>query len=263
MSSIRSYRKALVSFIDVIGFADFVKESETAPSHVVPEIYRILKTLRSQIEEGEQFKYSDIEGLGPEPDPLFRAFSFSDCTVRVTFLDSENNLPNVLIRELRLLSEKQLELACWSADEWEEFPVLLRGGISVGNISMDPDLKSDEIIFGPAMVRSYELEKATAVYPRIVLDRQLVKESKANEWTGILKQGDDGVYFLNYLRECIELEPLIEPIMIGNATMSLFKHRKTIEKGINILKSSSRMNERILQKYLWLRSHLINTCAAG
>lgn len=154
----REYKRALVSFIDVIGFADFVKGSERAPERV-PDIYRILKILRSQMQEGERFKYPMIEGQEGPPEPLFRGFSFSDCTVRATLIDPENNLRNILIRELQLLSERQLELACWSADEWEEFPVLLRGGISVGNISMDPDPKSDEIVFGPAMVRSYELEK--------------------------------------------------------------------------------------------------------
>lgn len=86
-----------------------------------------------------------------------------------------------------------------------------------------------------------------------MIDRELIRESKANEWGPILKQGDDGVYFLNYLRGCVELEPEFDFVVtLGLGATSLLKHRETIEKGIKTLQSQGRMNERILQKYFWL-----------
>jgi hypothetical protein len=106
------YRRALVSYIDVIGFSELVKSLKSDPD-LAPRIHLIL-------------------------------------------------------------------LVCWSAAPWENFPILLRGGICVGDISMDPDPRSDEIVFGPAMVRAYELERDAAVYPRIVIDRELIKEADAS-----------------------------------------------------------------------------------
>ncbi|HEY1527897.1 MAG TPA: hypothetical protein VGH51_16815 [Candidatus Angelobacter sp.] len=67
------------------------------------------------------------------------------------FLDEIHTLQKALGHELSVLAEKQMQLVCWSATPWENFPILLRGGICVGDISMDPDPRSDEIVFGPAM----------------------------------------------------------------------------------------------------------------
>jgi hypothetical protein len=236
----QEYRRALVSFIDVIGFAEFVKDLETKPSSA-PEIHRILSVLRSQIATKDIGIVPRFEGVIPEPECVFRAFSFSDCTVRVTFLDEVHTLQKALGHELSALAERQLDLICWGADEWEEFPVLLRGGIC-----------AEEIVFGPAMVRAYELERDTAVYPRIVVDRELMKEVDANRWYPIVKQGDDGIYFLNYLCGSIEFLAQHRSTEPEEYRRSFFRHRKAIEKAIQRLQHDNKMNDRILQKYLWL-----------
>ena len=49
MGYVPAYEQAVVSFLDVLGFADFVRDSEKYPEHV-PEIRRMLEVLRDQFE---------------------------------------------------------------------------------------------------------------------------------------------------------------------------------------------------------------------
>ena len=46
--------------------------------------------------------------------------------------------------------------------------VWVRGGVTVGNI-----LHDDDVVFGPALNRAYELESKVAKFPRIVLDVEI------------------------------------------------------------------------------------------
>lgn len=50
--------------------------------------------------------------------------------------------------------------------------VLCRGGIAVGDL-----YHRDGVIYGPALVRAYQLESQVAIYPRIVLDKEAFADS--------------------------------------------------------------------------------------
>jgi hypothetical protein len=250
----KTYKQALVTYIDVLAFREFVKASEKAPSRIA-EIDRILLVLKTQLTNSPRFKYA----VNRPPEELFRAFSFSDLTVRATLINPENDLLNIFNREMQILAEKQLELACWGGDDTETFPVLLRGAISVGPILMDPtELRNDQI-FGPALVRSYELESETSVFPRIVIDRHLMK--KVNKHGNMLyrqfmTRGDDGIDFVNYLSGCTEFFQAGEPITFHNSSTTFENHKKMIEKAVAQLKKSKKKpGDRVIQKYLWLMNY--------
>ena len=65
---------------------------------------------------------------------------------------------------------------------------LLRGGIAIGDIYHD-----DEVVFGPALVRAYELKSQIAVYPRIVLDKEVLDQGHIQGF----HVHEDGIYFLD------------------------------------------------------------------
>jgi hypothetical protein len=48
---------------------------------------------------------------------------------------------------------------------------LLRGGVAIGDIYHD-----EEAVFGPALVRAYDLERTVAKVPRIVIDQEVLEE---------------------------------------------------------------------------------------
>ena len=88
--------------------------------------------------------------------------------------------------------------------------VLVRGGLTFGKISV-----RNGSIFGPAFIEAYDLESKVAVYPRIVVSPQALGallagklalhagNSIAHDVKGIrnlIRQGDDGVWFIDYAR---------------------------------------------------------------
>ena len=82
--------------------------------------------------------------------------AFSDCVVRVCFLDSPWRL-GALYWELSALATAQAELA--------KDGIFLRGGMTAGEIWCD-----GSNAFGPALVRAHELESVLTDWPRIIVD---------------------------------------------------------------------------------------------
>jgi hypothetical protein len=65
---------------------------------------------------------------------------------------------------------------------------LMRGGVAVGDLIHD-----SEVVFGPALNRAYELESKIAIYPRIVVDDEVVRIGNI----GHLLASEEGVHFLD------------------------------------------------------------------
>jgi hypothetical protein len=86
--------------------------------------------------------------------------------------------------------------------------IVIRGGVTVGKI-----VKSYGQLYGPAVVRAYELESQIARYPRIIVGKEVIEELNENpglwihdqgtemeEVRGLLREGDDGQLYVDYLR---------------------------------------------------------------
>ncbi len=85
--------------------------------------------------------------------------------------------------------------------------MLLRGAITYGKI-----VHNNQMIFGPALVRAYELESKKAVYPRVIIDRNITDTMKNSSGLSLsratlnpsLNRKDDGdeYYYSHYLNNC-------------------------------------------------------------
>jgi hypothetical protein len=72
---------------------------------------------------------------------------------------------------------------------------LVRGGITIGDFFID-----NTMVWGPALLRAYELENNIAIYPRVVIDHDIISELNSNkEASDYLLLDFDGVTFLNYM----------------------------------------------------------------
>ena len=107
---------------------------------------------------------------------------------------------------------------------------LLRGGITIEELFID-----DVMVWGKALLRSYELEDKIAIYPRIIIDNNIIsqisKEDKAYEF---IKYDFDGFAFLNFLHNCH---------FVGEMLMNGFELMKQ--------EAGATPNDRILQKLIW------------
>lgn len=240
MSSDVSYVKSLVTFLDVLGFRSMINTRSAS------DIYKILNHVSEYAGNNQDIRFENQVDL--EPDCI----QFSDAIVRVNKVESGINDVSpfgVFFWEVLGLVHAQIELA--------NLGVLVRGGIALGDV-----YSSEDKVFGPAMVRAYELESKYALYPRIVIDPLVVKElhenpkiksqyhdleMEKNYLKDLLCQGDDGVWFVNYLEAAYgEVDDkAIYPVFLN-------KHRDLI---VSCGSGCGDEVNSITSKYLWLAKY--------
>jgi hypothetical protein len=231
-----TYSQALVSYIDILGFADLIKDSETAATGVA-KIVRLLTTMKDEFSIGGRI-HRRPDG---RTEKIFRSFNFSDLIVRTTRIPDGADIGEYLDWELFYLGDKQLSLAVEGH--------LVRGGISIGPLFVGD---GSTILFGPALVRAYKLESEKAVYPRILVDAGLKKKAEQDGydqgWKDHVHRGEDGEYSLDYLFGSA-LTGLVVPAD-DDPRPQIERHRKMIEDKIQ--NEVQHKDERTRQKYKWL-----------
>lgn len=250
-----NYREALLAYIDVLGFKKLIEKS-VADARLFSEILALLRRLKDQTgSEG----WSPIYEKGKPPTSVFRAFNFSDLTVRATYAHKAIHYFSLCQWEFLYLCRVQINLVCRT-------DFLIRGAISAGLISMEPNNKvDDDILFGPALIRAYELEKERPGPPRIVIDSSVLK--KAEQYRDSYYEGefpwpvsiygdnvtsDHGKSFIDYLFSAA-VQPLYsineKPVgLLG----TLQAHKDAVERRIKNLKDA---DAGVVEKLRWLVSY--------
>jgi len=131
---------------------------------------------------------------------------------------------------------------------------LQNGFLLRGAIVCDKVFHRERKIFGPALVKAYEMESKKAIYPRIILDDGIIdiarehhSRSHSPDWEvdfikeGMIMQDSDGLYFIDYFYKILsELDDYYSYLAY------LDRLRKIIIEGLKTKK-------RIKKKYLWMK----------
>jgi len=243
------YEKRLVAFIDILGFKEIVKQSETDISKI-ELIYSALDYLKNweaqekwdlrlvEIEEDAQKR--GVDNFDIREKTNITAFSDS-IVVSVKVDDNINEMASTLIINLAYIGAFLLEKG-----------ILFRGGLTVGNLIHI----ENGTVFGQGLIDSYKLESNNAKYPRIILSDKLLKElnypieTKRNRYPyhQYVDRFDDGcvgfhqMIYYQVIESWTEMtkEKLIE---------SLGKVRKVIVGGLD----TTFENPDVFEKYKWLK----------
>ena len=232
-----SYRQAIVTFVDILGFREIVS------SRPVSDVRRIVRLVQHFARPGGQ----EARDLSDDEVPWTRTFAFSDSIIRIRPFD-RNFREGALFSEVISLVHMQADLA--------DVGVFVRGGLTTGNVFFE-----DNAIFGPAFVRAYDLESQFANVPRVVVDPLVFEELRSNPelraehhdledeihyLRHLLSRSDDGIWFVDYLR-AIQRE-LDEP----DYYPTFLEHHRDF-----IIRNSAAVSghSRALQKYLWLANY--------
>lgn len=229
------YEPCIVTFIDVLGFRVLVTNRSAAYVH------RVINAL-------ERFTPPDDSEIGRKDARLISqayAQSVSDAIVRIrpyktTYRDG------ALVHGILDLLHAQIELI--------NLGVLVRAGLTVGDAYVSPNGKGP--MFGPAMVRAYEIESQEAVYPRIVIDDDALERHKLDPLLRsdnnslaeerkllrlLLAIGDDGTRYIDYLNAAAEFDG--PSLYLG----FLQTHAQLIRAG-----KVESANRSVRRKYEWL-----------
>ncbi|MBI4458351.1 hypothetical protein HY633_05290 [Candidatus Uhrbacteria bacterium] len=228
----------MVSFIDVLGFRDLLKTRSAA------EVYGVVKKLEHFTKPEEDNPPRSIAEIRMQSRAF--AYALSDAIIRVRPYDTQYH-DGAFFWELYDLLHAQIALI--------NSGVLMRAGVAVGDGYVG--LNGEGPIFGPAMVRAFEIESQEAIFPRVVIDEHAIEEHRTDPRlrgehntldyeldvvAGFLRTGEDGTRFIDYLRACrTEFEEL------SSYFRFLKRHADLIRRG------RARTEERrILRKYDWL-----------
>jgi hypothetical protein len=222
MSRKPQYRRAIVTLIDILGFREIVQRAEA----------------------GEVLDYLTVKDnfgfRAPFDKPKdFRSHSFSDLIVTCHPIP-EGTVSHQTI--FRLFSE----IVRTGFHQWwlTGAGIFVRGGITAGPIH-----SSSKHVFGPGLVRAYEIESGIAKWPIIALDEALIK-ALVDDIPSLLKQDlvsekeifakqlvalgllfsllartGEGVWFIDYL-DCLAYEDSTT----GDLPYYLEQHRRDVCK---------------------------------
>ncbi len=244
-----TYERRIIAFIDILGFKEIVKQSETDTSKI-ELIYSVLEYLKDwektekwdlkfiEIEESAQYKGVNNFDLRGKTNTT----TFSDSIVVSVKVDSNvNEMASTLIVNLAYIGTVLLEKG-----------ILFRGGLTIGNI-----IHIDNgTVFGQGLIDAFMLETRSAKFPRIILSDKLLNElnypleAKRNRYPyhQYLDRFDEGCVGFHQLiyYQVIESWTEMTPELL---TESLSKVRKVIIGGLD----SSFEKPEVFEKYKWLK----------
>lgn len=176
------YEDRYVAFVDILGFGSLVDRADKDPD-LREAIANALRTAR--------------QVAAPEGSETRLQFHFFSDSIIATSKRSEDGLWHLLL-SMDALTNNLLNQDIW-----------VRGAVAVGGVYDDPDL-----VFGTGINKAYSLESAIAVYPRIILNRDVLNDSKnyanqsswaANYYTSRIRRDMDGVHYLHFLVDYVAL----------------------------------------------------------
>lgn len=217
------YENRIVAFIDILGFSEMIRNSEENEDvfitvhKALEEIRNINRNLQSETRE---------KSLGRQ-EALF-----SDNIV----ISYSTNSPEA---EFELIYDAMFLQLCLLYEG-----VLVRGGITTGKL-----FHNSNMIFGPALVRAYELESKHAIYPRVLVDDNCVNGSGT-----VFSRDFDGLTFLNFIENFDYCNSLFKKMY----NISDFQYYSNI-KNIVIDKIKACSNTNIKAKLMWLDNYFNQT----
>jgi hypothetical protein len=225
------YSPHLITYIDILGFRDLIKDKP--PNFISRAIRRVMETTAPdkwirKVNEENYVKFSDL---------IIH-------TVPILSAANKKFRDGMVFLEIQSLALAQAALV--------EEGLLLRGALTMGMLE-----RSYGVLFGPGIISAYDLERAEAQFPRIVVDSELIEALKLNPLlraheyeeemkyvSKYIKRDDDGVIFIDYLGGVQD--------EAGEEYLGFLRIHKRLVEG-NMVKFKH--NKRVLSKYLWLMKY--------
>jgi len=224
------YDERVLAYIDLIGFStainETIKENKEDEDKII-NIFNILDDI------------NEINKPSATPINSKTVSHFSDCAA-ISYLKEEKGGIFHILSDILFLSYGILQKG-----------LLFRGAITCGKL-----FHTKENLFGPAMLYAVKMEKELAIYPRIILDKEIlaIAEEHPAEYCpkGQLKvikklilKDFDGLYYLNYF-DAINY--------IVDQEYGILLYFKPLRENIINLQKKAESDISVKAKYLWLKN---------
>jgi len=240
------YDKRLIAFLDILGFGKIIKKSANNAKNVA-KIHDLLHDAakHASLPRDYSFKHLKID------INKYVTRNFSD-TVTISCPFESFDYLNFMVGWVEIFQHLM----------WERHSAFLRGAIVYGKL-----YDSKDMIFGPALIRAYALEKKKAVWPRVIIHKsvttQLSPERIKKSLCENFRQDDNGLFYVDYLRDLFHIYHVRKSKLLlkkknENTPMTtespdpiefLRSHKTKVEMELNNYDNFKPKNRRILAKY--------------
>lgn len=246
----KQYSKKIFAFLDILGFERIVKESISNPK-LIGKIANILLRTEQIAQSSLKAKLTVLK-VNPKKY-TFR--TFSDTTIILGPYNSHDDLS--YISTWAMMYQYLM---------WKEERTFIRGAIVYGDVYAD-----ESVIFGPALIDAYHLErcKTQGTWPQVIIGKSLLdkttKEERRRDFFEFLRQDDDKLVYIDYLRELFHLIALGETKRITGTRQQDFgkpikffeEHKEAILTQVNNAWKEENQDEckKIISKYVELSKY--------
>lgn len=244
------YTDYYVAFLDILGFKELAKSKNREDKKKIYTYFQLINNIINDLKQIDVKK-----NIG--------SIVISDSVILSVQTGSDQSENIKILRQLCIAVQKiQFQLA--------EMNLWLRGGISNGEAYFS---SKDSQVVGPAYVNAYLLEERVAVYPRVILDNNLVVKLKlesAQELIDKVNHDNSGASEYN----TIERNILFQWIYNGGRKSSLtqdvalfvdylvyaFENKSKLERIVKNIKKSIYLDNGIYSKFRWVTDYLLASC---
>lgn len=220
------YKEHFVAFLDILGFKSLLKDASCE------DIYSIFEVLHKKTSGRHNQNGVEIQAYNH-----IRHTILSDSVI--VYIRSD--IDDAFAALIDICNKLQYSLAN------REKPILLRGGITIGNLFYEND-----IVYGEGLSSAYLLENNLAKYPRIIFTGDTLERGLQNtkymfvDMEGIIRpyqEDEDALYFTDYLSP--DFGDIATLIRYYDRLLSLCNHQlnQAIDEGLRA-------------KYLWLKTKI-------
>lgn len=255
------YSQRIVLFVDILGFKELAEKEDGFEE--VQRVYNRFKKMiqntnqqfvsrtnsiaRAIVErkELEKIRLEDVLNAD-DAEILF----FSDCVVWTYRIDK-------LPKHVEFWQVLFVLCGCFNVLQSVLFSdkILIRGGVSIGSLFIEGNK-----IYGPALVKAYELERTT-VYPRIAFDKDIIEKRLHQRFRPLFKASIEeygkGHYAFNYFGTIYTLIKG-EQKMPDEEVIKLSIKTFVEPLEISIANGIKHPDPGVRNKYEWLRSNLLS-----
>lgn len=211
------YSFGYVAFLDILGFSNLVLEESN------------LETVDNLIHFVNKFQYL----FNTSPQLNLKVSFFSDSIVLTTDMKKSENLGMIMVA----IHIAELFL-------YQNTGLYFRGGITKGKYYY-----SNSTVFGPAIIRAYQLE-SKAKYCRVMIDPEIIEEEKNNQQLDqaieIIKDFDGNYYYSSIALHMMNKTVAGESPKINEVYQSLLIYKDEIISSVK-----NNMCTDVADKYIW------------
>lgn len=144
-------KEYIIAYFDILGYKDIVLNNRMPEEKIIAIVYRTIENI---------IKSKDFQ-KGLEVKTYFFSDNCAICYEKMDDVDYVNEI-RLLIFTLQII---QRDLFC-------NFGILIRGAILEGELYL-----AENFIYGKGIIEAYNIENNYAIYPRIIVSTELVKNT--------------------------------------------------------------------------------------